>query len=66
MAGISVALNADGSNAIIGASVADNRERPGHFQKNGKQTEFKGDKLAGAISSESVSSGLVGSYECRW
>jgi gliding motility-associated-like protein len=56
--GISVALNADGSNAIIGASVADNnRGAAWVFQKNGTEWNLKGNKLAGTVSSESAAQG---------
>lgn len=56
--GISVALNADGSSAIIGASVADNnRGAAWVFQKNGAEWNLKGDKLAGTVSSESAAQG---------
>ncbi len=56
--GISVALNADGTNAIIGASVADNaRGAAWVFIKNGSQWVLKGDKLAGTVSSENAAQG---------
>lgn len=56
--GISVALNADGSSAIMGASVADNnRGAAWVFQKNGSEWSLKGDKLAGTVSSESAAQG---------
>jgi len=56
--GISVALNADGSNAILGASVADNgRGAAWVFMKNGAEWILKGDKISGTGSSENAAQG---------
>ena len=56
--GISVALNADGTSAILGASVADNnRGAAWVFVKNGSEWTVKGNKLAGTVSSESAAQG---------
>ncbi len=56
--GISVALNANGSSAIVGASVADNaRGAAWVFLKNGAEWIQKGNKLAGTVSSESAAQG---------
>jgi hypothetical protein len=51
-------LNADGTNAIIGASVADNaRGAAWVFAKNGSEWNLKGNKMAGTVSSESAAQG---------
>jgi gliding motility-associated-like protein len=56
--GISVALSANGSNAIIGASVADNaRGAAWVFQKNGAEWNLKGNKIAGTVSSDNAAQG---------
>ncbi len=56
--GISVALNADGSSAILGASVADNnRGAAWVFVKNGSEWTLKGNKMAGTVSSDNAAQG---------
>jgi len=56
--GISVALNADGSNAILGASVADKtRGAAWVFVKNGAEWILKGNKLVGTVSSNNAEQG---------
>lgn len=56
--GISVALNADGNSAIIGASVADNnRGAAWVFVKNGSEWTLKGNKMAGTVSSDNAAQG---------
>ena len=56
--GISVALNADGTSAIVGASVTDNaRGAAWVFLKNGAEWTLKGNKLAGTVSSENAAQG---------
>ncbi|MDO8992764.1 MAG: IPT/TIG domain-containing protein, partial [Daejeonella sp.] len=56
--GISVALNADGTSAVLGASVADNaRGAAWVFVKNGSEWTLKGNKIAGTVSSESAAQG---------
>lgn len=56
--GIAVALNANGSSAIIGASVADNaRGAAWVFQKDGAEWSLKGNKLAGTGSSDNAAQG---------
>jgi gliding motility-associated-like protein len=56
--GISVALNADGTSAIIGASVADNaRGAAWVFAKNGSEWAVKGNKMAGTVSSDNAAQG---------
>jgi len=56
--GISVALNADGSSAILGASVADNAKGAAWvYLKNGAEWIQKGNKLAGTVSSDNAAQG---------
>lgn len=56
--GISVALNADGSSAILGASVADNaRGAAWVFIKNGSEWTLKGNKMVGTVSSDNAAQG---------
>lgn len=77
--GISVALNADGSSAIVGASVAEKaRGAAWVFQKNGAEWIQKGNEIFGKGSSDKAGQGwsvamsadgntvLLGSYADNW
>lgn len=56
--GVSVALNADGTSAILGASVADKaRGAAWVFAKNGSEWTLKGNKMAGTVSSDNAAQG---------
>lgn len=56
--GISVALNADGTSAIVGASVADNAKGAAWvYLKNGAEWIQKGNKMAGTVSSDNAAQG---------
>ena len=77
--GISVALSADGSSAIVGASVAENaRGAAWVFEKNGAEWLQKGNQIFGRGSSDNAGQGwsvamsadgntlLLGSYADNW